>query len=228
MRRLVILALAACSGDLDPPWQLDHDRIIAVRATPPAIVAGARSEIDGFLAVKGSATVQQPPEAVLVISPESLASVVTLDLDSGKWVVTAPGEAQLAAARVELALGPTDPVPLQLGVSYAGQTLVAVKTLRLGVAADNPVLGQPSMNGTPIADDADLVVGTLVDVPLSLTVADTDGVMWLTSCGTLHDHDEPQARLQVEKDDPTMGEFAVVLRDDAGGVAWRVWKIHAE
>ena len=143
----MLVALAACGGDLDPPWQLDHDRIIAVRATPPAIVAGARSEIDGFVAVKGSTTIQQPPEAALVISPESLASAVAPD--NGKWVVTAPGEDQLAAVRVELGLGTAEPIPLQLGVSYAGQTLVAVKTLRLGVAADNPVLGEPARRRGP-------------------------------------------------------------------------------
>src|SRR4029079_13300407 len=37
---------SGCPGALDPPWQLDHDRIIAVRATPPGIVAGDRSTID--------------------------------------------------------------------------------------------------------------------------------------------------------------------------------------
>ena len=54
MKRFVILALLAvgCGGDLDPEWQLDHDRVIAVRATPPSIVAGGRSELDGLIAGK--------------------------------------------------------------------------------------------------------------------------------------------------------------------------------
>ena len=33
---LVIAALAtACFGDIDPEWQLDHDRVVAVRTSAP-------------------------------------------------------------------------------------------------------------------------------------------------------------------------------------------------
>jgi hypothetical protein len=222
-----LLVLAACGGDLDPPWQLDHDRIIALRASPPAILAGERSEIDGFLAVKGAPTIEQVPETVVVISPMSLAGAVALE--DGKWIVTAPDEARLEAARTELGLEAGKPVPLQLGVSYAGETLFGLKSVRLGTTSQNPLLPVPLIDGAPApAVDTEIVVGTLVDVPLAVEAAETDEVNWLTSCGTMHDHDLPEAYLRVEVEDPTEGELAVVVRDETGGVTWQVWPIRAE
>src|SRR4029079_15048087 len=44
---------AGCPGARDPPWQLDHDRIIAVRATPPGIAAGDKSTLDALIGTKG-------------------------------------------------------------------------------------------------------------------------------------------------------------------------------
>jgi hypothetical protein len=74
----------------------------------------------------------------------------------------------------------------------------------------------------------ELLVPALADVPLSIDAVVTDKVNWLTSCGTMHDFDLPQAYLRVEKDDPTDGQLVVVLRDTQGGVAWRIWPIRAE
>ncbi|HSR95739.1 MAG TPA: hypothetical protein VLM79_01660, partial [Kofleriaceae bacterium] len=50
----LVVAVAACTDDLDPPWQLDHDRIIAVRATPPQIAAGDRAVVDALVGTKGA------------------------------------------------------------------------------------------------------------------------------------------------------------------------------
>jgi hypothetical protein len=220
------LALGACAGDLDPPWQLDHDRIIAVRATPPGVAAGGMSTIDALLGVKGAKTHVASPELAMVVSPASLADV--LAFQGGAWVVTAPGEDRLTAVRAELGLEPGTPVPLQVGVSYATQTLIATKTILLGQAADNPPLVNVMLDDKP-AGMSEVVVGKLVNVPLSIDADDTDfDVTWLTSCGTMHDFDLPQAHLEVEADDPDAGELAVVLRDATGGVAWNVWSIRAE
>jgi len=41
-----LVVVVACGGDVDPPWQLDHDRIVAVRATPPHIAAGETATLD--------------------------------------------------------------------------------------------------------------------------------------------------------------------------------------
>jgi hypothetical protein len=229
VKLLVVMALlaAACDGDLDPPWQLDHDRIIAVRSTPPSVLSGERAEIDAFIAAKGGPTRLASPELATVISPPSLAGALTTE--NGKWFVTAPDEAALAAARVELGLEPGDPVPLQLGVSFNGQALVGLKSVKLGVSGVNPVLAPMTIDGAPApASDVEIVVGSLVDVPLEIAALETDEVNWLTSCGTMHDFDLPKGYIRVEEDDPLEGELAVVLRDELGGVAWQVWKIRAD
>jgi hypothetical protein len=221
-----LATLGACAGDLDPPWQLDHDRIIAVRATPPGIVPGETSTIDALLGQKGGATRVAAPELATVVSPASLSDVLTFS--GGAWVVSAPSDARLDAARAELKLAAGAPVPLRIGVSYAGQSLVATKTITLGQAASNPALASVMLDGKP-ATPAELVVGKLVKVPLSLDADDASyDVTWLTSCGTMHDFDLPAAYLQVEVEDPDAGELAVVLRDAHAGVAWSVWPIHAE
>jgi len=221
-----VTTLGACAGDLDPPWQLDHDRIIAVRATPPGIVAGQTSTIDALLGQKGGKTSVFAPELATIVSPMSLADVLTFD--GGAWVVTAPSDARLEAARAELELAAGAPVPLQVGVSYANRTLIATKTITLGQAAQNPALVHVMLDGQP-AGTSELVVGKLVQVPLSVEADDAVyDVTWLTSCGTMHDFDLPVAYLQVEAEDPDAGELAVVVRDAKAGVAWSVWPIHAE
>ena len=222
------IAASGCTGDLDPPWQLDHDRIIAVRATPPGIAAGDKSTIDALLGTKGSLTRVAAPEAAAVVSPMSLSDV--LAFDGTNWVVTAPSEQRLAEARTELTLAADAPVPLRVGVSYGGQALVATKVIFLGRPASNPSLVSMNMkiDGAP-PGSAEIVVEPLAKVPLSIDADDNDfDVTWLTSCGTMHDFDLPNAYLKVEEDDPTTGELAVVVRDAASGVSWNVWPIHAE
>jgi hypothetical protein len=220
-KALVLVALAACTSDVDPPWQLDHDRIIAVRATPPHIPAGATSMLDMFVGHKGAPTSMQAPDAATVVSPMSLADTL-----SGN-TITAPSEARLAAARTELGLMPTDPVPLTVGVAEAADQLAATKIVWLGDSADNPTLTEVAVGD--VAPAASIVVPKLTDVHLFVNADDSvDIVNWLTSCGSMHDFDLHKAYLRVEKDDPTTGELAVVLRDAKGGVAWQVWPISAQ
>jgi hypothetical protein len=231
---LVLAATGACMGDIDPPWQLDHDRIVAVRADPPAIAAGQSSTLDALLGKKGGMTSVATPALARVVSPESLSDVLTIS--AGHWVITAPDEARLAAVRSELKLAAGAPVPLQIGVSYPGPDpdvpLVATKTIDLGQVAANPPLADMAImvDGKPPGDEpAELVVAKLVKVPLSINADDTVfDVTWLTSCGTMHDFDLPTAYLKVETDDPQSGELAVVVRDAHGGVSWRLWSIRAE
>ena len=223
-----IAALGACTGDLDPPWQLDHDRIIAVRATPPGIAAGESSTLDALLGHKGAPTRVAVPELAAVVAPSSLADA--LRFDGTNWIVTAPSEQRLAQVRTELSLAADAPVKLTVGVSYQNQALFATKSIELGRAATNPSLVSMNMkiDGAP-AGSAEIVVQPLVDVPLSIDADDAHyDVTWLTSCGTMHDFDLPNAYLKVEAEDPTSGELAVVLRDDGSGVAWNVWPIRAE
>ena len=220
-RALLLVTMAACASDVDPPWQLDHDRIIAVRATPPHIPAGATSTLDMFVGHKGAPTSMQAPDAATVVSPMSLADTL-----SGN-TVTAPSEDRLAAARTELGLMPGAPVPLTVGVAEAADQLAATKIVWLGDSADNPTLDEVAVGD--VAPGASIVVPTLTDVHLFVNADDSvDIVNWLTSCGSMHDFDLHKAYLRVEKDDPTSGELAVVLRDARGGVAWQVWPISAQ
>jgi hypothetical protein len=220
------LATAACVEDLDPPWQLDHDRIVAVRATPPALEPGGRAELDALISLAGAGTSEWAPELAAVVSPMSLASA--LAPEGGKWIVTAPDAATLEAARAELRLEAGAPVPLVVGVSYQGMALFGTKTVWLGMAGQNPTLDAMMIDGTPADARTEIAVGSLVDVPLSIAADVEDDVNWLTSCGTMHDFDLPQAYLRVELEDPTEGELAVVRRTRLGGVAWRVWPIRAQ
>jgi hypothetical protein len=204
----IAVSVAACTDDLDPPWQLDHDRIIAVRATPPQIAARERAIVDALVAYKG-------------------APVAELSPDAAGWVITAPSAAELDATRAALGLPSAAPVPVEIRVRHAGGALTATKTVRLGGAADNPVMtdvqiDRASPGGAPI------VVAPLIDVPLAILLDDaTYDVTWLSSCGTMHDFDLPTAHLRVEADDPHVGQLVLVVRDGSGGVAWRVWSIDA-
>jgi hypothetical protein len=222
---LLLIALSACAGDIDEQWQLAHDRIIAVRATPPGILPGETSVIDGLFGSKTGHPVELAPQIATVVAPMSLQN--TLRRDAGKWVVTAPDAAGLAAARAELGIAADKPVPLQIGVAYADQQLLAVKTVYLGEARQNPVLEDMLIDGAaPPATE--IVVPELTDVPLSVKAEDPDVVNWLTSCGTMHDFDLPNAYLRVETEDPHEGDIAVVLRKTDGGVAWRVWSCRVQ
>jgi hypothetical protein len=78
------------------------------------------------------------------------------------------------------------------------------------------------------ATAAELVIAPQRDVPLTIALDDASyDVTWLSSCGTMHDFDLPDAYLRVEPDDPASGQLALVVRDGAGGVSWRIWPIAA-
>lgn len=217
MRALVLIALlGACSDDLDPPWQLDHDRIIAIRATPPRMPAEATSQLEVLLGHVGAPTTEQAPDSVEVVSPSSLRGAA-----SGA-TVTAPAE--LAGARAELGLAADAPVPLVLSITAAGFT--ATKTVWLGEAAANPSLAGLEIAGAAPAEE--LVLPPVTDVPLAVIADDaTENIEWLTSCGTLHDFDLSHAYLRIETDDPQEGELGLVVRDPQGGVSWRTWPVRA-
>ncbi len=217
---VLAVLVAACAGDVDPKWQLDHDRIVAVRATPPHIPAGATSQLDMLLALKGAGTSTGVPDRAIVVSPLSLADAL-----SGT-TVTAPDEARLAAARTELGLAATEPVPLQLGV--AAGALTAIKTVYLGDSADNPALVDVTFDGMHPAAGDPLTVPVDTDVHMSVAASDTTMLVnWLTSCGTMHDFDLHAAYLHVLPADPQSGELVLTVRDLVGGVSWEIWPITA-
>lgn len=230
---MLAIVLGGCVDDVDPPWQLDHDRIIAVRSSPPRIVAGATAELDALIGKLGAPPSEERPAAAMVVTPASLAPA--LANDAGRWIVTAPDEAGLAAARLELGLEAGAPVPLVVGVAFPAATwpsegvvdgLAATKTVWLGEAAENPVLDSALVDGA--APGAEIVIDAEAETRISVAFDDRDDINWLTSCGTMHDFDLPEAYLTVEEEDPTEGHLALVVRTETGGVAWRVWPMRAE
>ena len=217
---LLAMLLAACTGDVDPEWQLDHDRIVAIRATPPHIPSGATSQLDLLLAMKGAGTSSAVPDRAIVVSPMSLADALTGN------TVTAPSQDRLAKVRTELGLAATDPVPLQLGI--ASGTLTAVKTVYLGDSADNPALVNVTFDGTQPADGDILTVPAGTDVHMSVDASDATMIVnWLSSCGTMHDFDLHNAYIHVQPGDPQSGELVLTVRDLVGGVSWEIWPIAA-
>jgi len=225
-RSLLALVVAGCTNDVDPAWQLDHDRVIAVRATPPHITSGQTSELAALLGFKGAPPAEADPDTLAVVSPTNLASIVSRP--GAHWVVTAPSDAQIAAARTQLGLATDAPVPAQLRMVFANG-MVGLKVVWLGDSGDNPVLGPVMIDGADQSAATSLTVGKAVDVP---TQVDFDiehyDVNWLTSCGTMHDFDLAKGYLRVEPEDPQSGTFAVVVRDKLGGVAWQLWPISAQ
>jgi hypothetical protein len=226
MRRAAVLAvLAGCSADVDPDWQLSHDRVVAVRAAPPRLAAGEVATIDALLGHAGQPPDGVDPDTAEVVSPVSLAGA--LGRQATHWTVTAPGDDRLAAARSELGLDAGAPVPLRLRVGFTQLGQTALKVVWLGQHTDNPVIDPVTIGGMDGLAQAQLTVPAGVDVPLVVSFDATYNINWLTSCGTMHDFDLAMAHLRVEPEDPHTGTLAIVVRDTLGGVAWQLWPITA-
>ncbi len=226
---LSALVLAGCGADVDPAWQLDHDRIIAIRATPPRIVTGEESELDALLGRIGEPPIEAEPATAMVVSPTSLAG--TLSQRPTGWFVTAPGPMQLAAARTELGLAADEVVPVRIRVTFPASDEginTGLKVIWLGEHSDNPVLDPVTIDGRVRSSTDAITVAPAVDVRLSVEFDESHVVNWLTSAGNMHDFDLANAYLRVEPEDPQAGTLGVVVRDVLGGVAWRLWPISAE
>lgn len=228
-RALIVLvaALVGCGDPVDEAWELDHDRLIAIRATPSRIASAETATLDALLGAVGEDPRHVQVETAAVITPTSLAAA--LSQQGTQWTVTAPDAATLAAARTELELAVDADVPLQLRMTFVGTDKIGRKTIYLGTHVDNPMLSAVMIDGTDARTATSLVVASATDIPLSVAYTDEDyDVNWLTSCGTLHDFDLPTAYLRVEPEDPPRGTLGVVVRDHLGGVAWQFWPITSE
>lgn len=228
MKALVLLAVAltACADDTDPRWQLRHDRIIAIRTSPSGVVAGQTAVVDGLVTSAATGPVVATPTDVTVSAASPSLAITLGHSGDGSWRLTAP--ADLGPARVELGLGATDPVPVELITSFAfgDRLLTGTKTVLLGIAHDNPAVGTVTIDGVPMADPA--TVSPAVESTLEIDTAADDEIRWFTSCGSLNaDDDQHQTVLTFEADDPRNGQLAVVVRDQLHGVAWKIWPISA-
>lgn len=199
-------------------WQLDQDRVVAVRSTPQGLAAGEHGLVTALIAHADGPTTIEPP-STLNAGHSPLFGTVNFLFDH--YELIAPDEATLADARGELGLAPGAPIPLEVECDFEQFTFITQKQVVLGTHADNPVLSAIEIAGQPPA--ATVTVARDTEVALHTASITT---RWLTSCGELADSDEPDAILHTGA--PCTGELVVVERDGAGGIVWQVWPLVVE
>jgi hypothetical protein len=215
MKRALIWLAACAPGPIEPEqWQLDQDRVIAVRISPPGIVSGEHATIDGLLAhADGPVTLSAPSGVTGAPNPLYLAVNFIID----HYEVIAPDPDTLATGRIELGLATDAPIPFELAVFFGplnAAHLNSHKLMYLGETDANPALPYVSIpTAFPIGQDLSLY-------------AEASDVSWLTSCGALTESEEPAATLHL--DTACDGQLVVVVRDPRGGVVWQVWPISSE
>lgn len=229
MRYLVLLLLVGCIDQVDQRWELDHDHVVAVRATPPAIMPGARAKLDALLAHEDAApTVNAPVAAAAGVEEgDPLYGIVSQSLLEG-WFVNAPSAEVLDQIRARDGIAAGEPVPVPIVMAFAGpgdELLYATKTVYLGATGENPIAPSMVIDGQLASDQ--ITVPMQRDVYVSVNVESAARVNWLTSCGSLFQDDVATAFLRVASDDEQAGQLAVVIREPRGGVAWRVWPVTA-
>ena len=227
-----LVALVSACNDATLPWQLDHDRIVAVRASPPHIAAAERSSLDLLITSETDGPSVIAPLTAAVVPLETTTDgepVATLPVstvpEAGGWTVIAPDQATIDEFRAAMGWPPDMPVPVRIAVTVeiAGAPLSAIKTVYIGSDRDNPILGEVTIDGQSARDG--LTVATAADIALRIDIDDTHEVDWLTSFGDLSDTSDEVATLR--SDEPAAGHVAVVMRDQAGGVVWGLWNIEA-
>ena len=226
---LGLLLLVGCIDEIDARWQLDHDHVVAARATPPRLREGESTALDALVAHKGRGVSVEAPLTAEVGSAR-FASYLTHE--NGAWTLTAPDAQMLASARPALGLPEDAPVPVDLMLTFPRSTdrsapdpVRVKKMVWLGEPSQNPVVPPISVDGVVVGDEVVVPIGR--DIYLSLDAGDMR-VNWLTSVGTLFQDDVATSFVRVLPEDRHAGELVVVVRDGEGGVAWQVWPMRAE
>jgi hypothetical protein len=221
MKWLLLLLAAGCVDKIDARYSLDHDHVVAARATPTGLAAGEVAQLDALVARAGATTtIAGPTLAAAPLAPSALQSMVTEDASG--WTVHAPDDATLAGTRPALGLSPDEPVPLEVVMTFAapsGDSFYVKKTVLLGRHIDNPTVPPLEFDGAAAPAALELPPGRDVYVAIGTPAR----VNWLSSCGDVFQDDVATAYLHA--DDACDGELAVVVRNPDGGVAWQVWPL---
>lgn len=233
---LGLLLLVGCIDPIDPRWTLDHDHVVAARATPPRIRSGEGTDLHALVAhVDGPVTVENPMTAE--VSGQSAAMARSLVQEDGVWRLRAPDAETLASVRPLLGLPEDAPIPVDVILTFPNVSPVATnraagppfrvkKTVWLGEPSQNPELPPIMIGDVPAGDEVVVPVGE--DTYISVDVAEGIRVNWLTNVGSLFQDDVARAFVRVLPEDRKTGELVVVIRDNEGGVAWRVFPMRAE
>lgn len=232
---LVVIALGGCIDVIDARWTLDHDHVIAARATPPRVREGEGTNVDALVAHAGRApTVENPMTAELSNPPQQLARSLRQTAD-GAWRLDVPNAETLAPAHAALGLPEDAPIPVDILLTFPNQSIHRAgvesfkvkKTVWIGEPSLNPTVPAILVDGAAITDE--VVVPLDRDVYLEIAGAEPGlRVNWLTNVGDLFQDDNPRAFVHVLPAQARMGELVVVVRDDVGGVAWRVLPMRVE
>lgn len=225
---VVALFLVGCIDELDPRWTLDHDHVIAARATPPRVRDGESTTLDALVARAGQApTVINPMAAELVNdAPNGLMRTLSQDA-AGNWNLDVQ---MLSRGQFE------GPIPVDVMLTFANQSprraglepFKVKKTVWVGEPALNPIAPAILVDGVELPADGEVVVPIDRDIYIEAANADGLRVNWLTNVGTLFQDDVARAFVHVTSEDARAGQLVLVVRDDTGGVDWRVVPMRAE
>lgn len=218
---LAALLLTGCIDEIDARWTLDHDHVIAARATPPRVRDGETTVLDALVAHEGRApTVEGAMTAELANPPSDFDGRLVQDA-TGRWLLDVPFRLSRAGAE--------DSYPVDVVLTFrpsnnrAGIDPYRVKkTVWIGEPTQNPPAPMSIKVGDVEITD-EVVVPRGEDVYLEVAASASQRVNWLTNVGSLYQDDHARAFVHVEGDDARSGELVVVLRDDVGGVTWRVF-----
>jgi hypothetical protein len=233
---LLSIAAAGCIDLVDARWQLDHDHVIAARATPPRIRSGEATNLDALVAhASGPVTVENPMTAE--VATRGFEPYLTERLD-GSWLLEAPTTEVLTAARPALNLADDEPVPVDVMLTFPHPTGLdraaldpyrVKKTVWLGEPRPNPELPAITVDDLPApADGEEIALPLDRDVYVSVDAPADTRVNWLTNVGTLFQDDVATAFVRVTAKDRLAGQLVVVMRDNEGGVVWRIWSVRAQ
>lgn len=139
---VLVVGLWGCVDASDPPWQLDHDRIVAVTAEPPRIEPGGSARITALVAHAGAPVDEEQPVVMTVVSPRELYMAVHYNIDH--WQIDCPTVTEPTELDVELRVA-------------AGE--VATKKIWLGETGANPPVSASVPDPFPRGMEVDLGAG---------------------------------------------------------------------
>jgi hypothetical protein len=234
-----ILALAAGCGSFRDPGDLHYSRTLAVRADPPSIAQGQRARIDLLVTGNDGTPALRAPDQVVpapgmagrpAAPPEAAQLVVQ---ENGAWYVNSPSAEVLAHLRQALGLpaDSTAPIAFTLSVSATidGQLRPAEKVVWLGSAASNPIITAMTIDGRPMQEESPVSITAAGEHTLSGMAqgAGTLSYSWYTGFGELEKYREPVATLKKALPGEA-GAVVLIVRDDKGGVTWKLGALRAD